>query len=140
MTQRIAYCRIENGEVAAQAVFPEGQTPDGEDWRPVVVELEDYNHATHQEVARANRVEANRVVRYLVIEPIPLTPEMVKAECQRRIIAYTGGGDVIGSLAKQINAGGTMQPEIDRLRSKSNEIEAMDPIPMDFRSDTYWAA
>ncbi len=63
---------------------------------------------------------------------------MVKAECQRRIIAYTGGGDMLGSLAKQINAGGSMQPEIDRLRAKSNEIEAMSPIPIDFRENIFW--
>lgn len=132
----VTYARIENGAIVEQRIG-QRELLEG-DWRPIEVRLQEYDRATHRDAGRRDTIEPDKVVREQVIEPIPVDAAMVKAECQRRIIAYTGGGDITGSLAKQINAGGAMQPEIDRLRAKSNEIEAMSPIPIDFRQDHYW--
>ncbi|SDG34355.1 hypothetical protein [Pelagibacterium luteolum] len=71
------------------------------------------------------------------VPPAPAVAE-VKAEANRRITyAYP--------LWRQINIirdGGDgladMSAFIDGLRAKSNKIEAMKPIPPDFRDDKYW--
>jgi hypothetical protein len=136
---RIAYAKFdENDSFVKQELFEEGQTPEGETWLPVVVETQDYNRLTHHETGRGTRREGDKAIRYRIIEPITVTADMVKAECQRRIIAYTGGGDLTGSLVRQFNANGALQPEIDRLREISNKIEKMNPIPIDFRDDKFW--
>lgn len=89
----------------------------------------------------------------------------VKAEAQRRIIVLTGAADLQSCLIKQLNAnmranelndkrvsGGELTPEeeaeaaalralaggIKAIRARSNEIEAMSPIPADFTADGYW--
>jgi hypothetical protein len=90
----------------------------------------------------------------------------VKAEAQRRIIALTGTGDLTACIIKQSNAnmranelndkrisGDTLSEAeeaeatalrnlataIKAIRAKSNAIELMDPIPLDFAADEYWA-
>lgn len=90
----------------------------------------------------------------------------VKQEAQRRIVALTGVADLASCLIKQMNAnmranelnnilatGGTLTAEeqteaaqlqayaaaIKLIRAKSNEIEAMSPIPADFATNNaYW--
>lgn len=69
---------------------------------------------------------------------IAVTPEMVKAECQRRIEARY-------PLWKQLNLaeeGGAARAEmrafIDALRSASDRIEARSPIPPDYAADHHW--
>ena len=89
----------------------------------------------------------------------------VKSECQRRIIALTGTSDIMSCIIKQSNAnmraneindrrlnGDTLTESeageaaalrnlavaIKALRSKSNDIEAMDPIPLDYSADIHW--
>lgn len=105
-------------------------------------------------------VETDRVVRLTVP-----TAAMVKAEAQRRIMALIGTSDIISCLIKQSNAnmranelnnilasGGAFSPAeqvesaglkaladaVKTIRSKSNDLEAMSPIPTDFTSDSYW--
>lgn len=142
----ITYAHVENGEVTEQRVFnPLDQWVidlihyEGvETWLPIIVETPDYNRVTHHEVRRENRIEKDRVVRVRIIEPIEVTPEMIKAECQRRIIELTGGGDLMGSLVKQANNTGKYKDGIDRLRAKSNAIEAMSSLPIEFRDNRYW--
>jgi hypothetical protein len=63
---------------------------------------------------------------------------MIKAECQRRIIAHCGAEDIIGALVRQMNDP-SLKSGVDALRSRSNAIEAMEPVPVDFRDDGYWA-
>lgn len=90
----------------------------------------------------------------------------VKAEAQRRIIAATGAADLQACLIKQLNAlmrateltnkkaSGqvltlaeateaasleTLAATIKRIRSRSNDIEAMTPIPADYAADARWA-
>lgn len=97
----------------------------------------------------------------------PEQKQAVKQECQRRIIAATGTADIIGCMLKQSNAnmranelndkrlnGETLTEAeageaaalrdlavaIKALRSRSNEIEALDPIPLDFAADARWAS
>lgn len=91
----------------------------------------------------------------------------VKREAQRRIIAMTGQSDLIGCLVKQSNAnmranelndkrvqGGALtleeEAEAEALRNlavaikavsaKSNDIERLDPIPLNYTDDGYWTA
>lgn len=90
----------------------------------------------------------------------------VKDEAQRRIIATTGAQDLQSCMIKQLNAnmranelndarisGGTLTPaeeaqadylrglaaRIKDIRTRSNEIEAMAPIPDDYAKDGYWS-
>lgn len=95
----------------------------------------------------------------------PLTVEHVKAEAQRRIILRTGASDLTNCIIRQLNANmranelndirhdrawtteeaaeaealRTLANDIKAIRAKSNVIEAMTPIPMDYTSDSYWA-
>lgn len=97
----------------------------------------------------------------------PPTLADVKAEAQRRICVVFGVSDLTACIIKQLNAqmraselinikaeGGTLtteqQAEADALqaaadavkliRSKSDDIEAMSPIPADYTNDSYWSA
>jgi hypothetical protein len=88
----------------------------------------------------------------------------VKAEAQRRIILRTGANDLTGCLIKQLNANmranelndirhtrawtteeaaeaealRTLAADIKIIRAKSNVIEAINPIPMDYAADSRW--
>lgn len=112
-------------------------------------------------------VEADRVVKRWGLERRPLADqrEQVKDECQRRILAALTVNDVIPCILKQLNAlmrsvkltdtkhareltasevaeAAALEGlsiEIERLRAKSNAIEAMDPIPLDYAADKWWA-
>lgn len=70
---------------------------------------------------------------------IRVMPAHVKAEASRRILDRF-------PLWKQLNIqadGGDPQAEmtefISRIRSRSNEIEHLSPIPADFANDRYWS-
>lgn len=100
--------------------------------------------------------------------PAAFAPSLahVKAEAQRRIVALTGASDLTGCFIKQFNAnmranelndkrlsGGTLTAAeeseaqalrdlasaIKAIRAKSNAIEAMSPIPVDYDKDIYWS-
>ena len=91
-------------------------------------------------------------------DPAPTT-EQVKSEAGRRILdvcpEWQQRNYIATDLtyAKIIQAGGSLTPEqeesreaiesvwvaIQTLRSKSDEIEAMSPIPQDFTNDSYWS-
>ena len=91
-------------------------------------------------------------------DPEP-TAEQVKAEANRRIIAICPEWKQRNYIAtdltftKIIQDGGTLTAEqeaarstmeavwttIQGIRAKSDEIEAMSPIPQDFASDSYWS-
>jgi hypothetical protein len=88
----------------------------------------------------------------------------VKAEAQRRIILRTGAADLTGCIIKQLNANmranelndirharawtteeaaeaealRTLAADIKIIRAKSNVIEAINPIPMDYAADSRW--
>lgn len=95
----------------------------------------------------------------------PPSIQDVKNAAQQRIITLTGAGDLMSCIIKQSNANmranelnevrhdRAWTPEeeaevaalkalatgVKHIRSKSNEIEAMDPIPNDFATnDSYW--
>lgn len=85
--------------------------------------------------------------------------DQVKAEAHRRIVAVCPEWKQRNYIAtdltftKIIQAGGTLTAEqeaarsdmeavwttIQGIRAKSDEIEAMSPIPQDFASDSYWS-
>jgi len=98
--------------------------------------------------------------------PIHEQVAAIKAGCQRRIIALTGAVDIINCIIKQSNAnmranelndkrinGGTLTEAeaveatalrnlavaIKALRARSNDIEALDPIPLDYAADARWS-
>jgi len=93
-------------------------------------------------------------------EPVVVLPAEVKAEAERRIVAVcpewrqrnltaraveltmqvAGGATLDAGEQAEWDAGLPVWQEIKRLRARSDEIEAMDPIPADFRDDAYWAA
>ena len=66
----------------------------------------------------------------------PILPEHVKAEAARRIEArYPVWGQV-----NIMREGGVdeMGAFIDQMRAASNALEALKPIPPDFRNDRHW--
>lgn len=92
--------------------------------------------------------------------PKPTTPGQVKAECRRRILAIMTEDQQRNTLAAgqaatmQYGADPSNWPpelqsrqatamaawaEIERLRARSNEIEAMNPIPDELTGDALWA-
>ena len=91
-------------------------------------------------------------------EPVVVLPAEVKAEAGRRIVAICPEwrqrnltaqatqllrkGEVNWSSeeAAAWAAGQAIWDQIAAIRARSDEIEAMDPIPADFRDDAYWAA
>lgn len=94
----------------------------------------------------------------------PITAANVKAEAQRRIIARVGAPDLTQCIIKQLNANmranelndirhereltteeaaeaealRQLALDIKDIRAKSDEIEAIDPIPADFNADLRW--
>jgi hypothetical protein len=119
--------------------------------------------------ADANTEVAAIELATIVPDPVDPSPNVsdVKKEAQRRIIALTGATTFDGAIVKQMNASmratelndirhdrvltAEEQVEADALRAlasaiksiraKSNEIEAMDPIPDDYATnETYWSA
>jgi len=89
----------------------------------------------------------------------PIDPSAVKSEAGRRIVAICPEWQQRNYIAtdltytKIIQGGGslTAEQESDRaemeavwttiqgIRTKSDEIEVMSPIPADFREDSYWS-
>ena len=72
----------------------------------------------------------------------PVPAEHVKQEAERRITARDAY-----PIYKQLNIGrkrgaefDAMSKFIDDVRDASDRIEAMKPIPPDFRNDKYWPA
>jgi len=86
---------------------------------------------------RAVRVIDGAPVAYTP-EPPAVTANQVRAEAARRI-------EAAWPLWRQMNtmrAGGddyaAMGAQIDVIRSASDALEIMDPIPQDYRSDDWW--
>lgn len=111
--------------------------------------------------------EAVTVVYTVARRPLAEQQQAIKAECQRRIIALTGTTDLMDCIIKQSNANMRanefndkrsngdvltqaeeaeavalrgLADAIKALRAKSNEIEAISPIPADFDADASWSA
>ena len=101
----------------------------------------------------------------LAFDPNAPSIEDVRAECQRRLIQLCHARDPADLQVKIANAqreaarylnilvaGNTLADDqaarrtvlmeldaaIERLRAKSNALEATSPIPKDFRNDSYW--
>ena len=116
------------------------------------------------EATDAQRLAANAALA--AYDPSAPTVDDVKAECQRRIIALTGTTDLISCIIKQsnanmranelndkrINGGSLTEAEageavalrnlavaIKALRARSNDIEALGEIPLDYAADARWA-
>jgi len=88
----------------------------------------------------------------------PIDPSAVKSEAGRRIVAICPEWKQRNHIAtdltytKIIQSGGTLTTEqesdraemeavwttIQGIRTKSDEIEAMSPIPADYKDDSYW--
>jgi hypothetical protein len=139
-------------------------------WRPVVDPGPPAHVAALETVTRnAPVIEANRVVIGYTKARKPLDEQKVavKLEAQRRIVLLTGRVSLLDCMIKQSNAnmranelndkrisGGTLTQEeeteatalrnlataIKAIRSASNDIEAMDPIPLDYADNAYWPA
>lgn len=130
------------------------------DWMPVLRPLVSEGSGPVETLI----VETDKV-RQVFSYPEPTALD-VKNECQRRIIQLTGARDLDDCLIKQSNVqmevnylndkrlnGETLtkgeeawaawarnlRVQIRTLRAKSNEIEALDPIPMKYTHDSYWS-
>ena len=99
------------------------------------------------------------------LPPLPITAANVKVETQRRIIALVGTSDLQACIIRQLNMlmraielankramgvvltaeesaqANALQATADTIkgiRARSNQIEALTPIPADFASDARW--
>ena len=134
-------------------------------WTPVV-DLGQPPHAVGETTERTESlINGQWVASYQVVRHSDETLiNMIKQECQRRIIAITGVSDLIACVIKQSNAnmranelndkranGETLTAQeeaeaaalrslaatIKALRARSNELEVS--LPVDFTNDVHWA-
>jgi hypothetical protein len=149
-------------------IDPAVQTKPGWKWLPVESAAQPATTAL-ETASSAYVVGANAVTQEwtVVRRSLDAQKAAVKAEAQRRIIAVTGTSDLMACVIKQSNAnmrandlndkrlnGETLTEgeageaaalrnlaiAIKGIRAKSNDIEAMDPIPLDYTADSYWTA
>ena len=151
-------------------INPSVQVKAGWKWVPVeTAAAPAFNAGLETASQAAPVVEANRVVISYTKTRRSLDEQKaaVKAEAQRRIVALTGVADLMACIIKQSNAnmranelndkrlnGDTLTAEeeteatalrnlataIKTIRAKSNDLELMDPIPLDYTNDSYWQA
>lgn len=138
-------------------------------WLPIEGEPPACDHRIETMSGPTYTIEPTRVLRAWAVTRRSLAEQQqaVKAECQRRIIALTGTTDLIACVIKQSNANmranelndkriagqvltageeaeatalRNLALAIKALRARSNEIEALVPIPADFDADARWGA
>ena len=89
--------------------------------------------------------------------PTPPTADMVKQEASRRILAICpdwkqrnltaraaelaikGVDNWTAEEQAEHAAGQAIWDKVKAVRARSNELEAMNPIPVDYSSDVYWS-
>lgn len=99
--------------------------------------------------------DGNWVLNWTV-EDIPATVEMIKQEAQRRIynilpewkqrnltaraaeLALKGVANLTLEEQAEVDAGQALWDQIKTIRTRSDELEAQDPIPVDYKDDKYW--
>lgn len=159
------YARIENGVVVERRHF-ETQPPAHKSfWKPVV---DNGPPAVHvgQFYTTSDTINADNVTVAYTVQKRPtdeLVP-MIKAECQRRIMALVGASSMESCVTKQLNAlkrasaltdkrvlGQALTAEeeaeatalrhlgsaIDALRDRSNALELS--LPTDFDNNAHWS-
>lgn len=149
-------------------IDPTVATKSGWAWLPVNVDDQPVFNAGLEQVTLSDPIKSgNAVVRTWSKTRRPLAEQKaaVKAEAQRRIIALTGGRDLDTCFIKQFNANmratelndkrlngeawtaeeqaeaaalRALATAIKAIRTKSNVIEEMQPIPLDYVADSYW--
>ena len=67
-----------------------------------------------------------------------VTPIMVKAECERRILARYPLGKQNTITLRGGSERDDMQTFIEAMIAASHRIEAIDPLPPDFAADHHW--
>ena len=90
------------------------------------------------------------------LTPIVITPDDVRAEAQRRILAiapqhvqanmtargvellYKGVANLTPAEQAEAQAAFTLFDAIKKLRAASNVLEQATPIPLDYEQDNYW--
>jgi hypothetical protein len=124
---------------------------------PISTEVQPSYDPRYQRLAQGPMSEAGGVVtRGWVVEDVPGTVERVKEEAYRRIIAICpewkqrnltaqaaqlakkGEANWTPEEAAAWAAGEAIWNQIAAIRAKSDLLEAMDPIPVDYALDTYW--
>lgn len=68
----------------------------------------------------------------------PIVPDQVKAECERRILARYPLGKQLTLMDEGGPAAEDMRVFRDAMRDAAHRIEAMTPIPPDYREDGHW--
>lgn len=162
----MAIAMVENGLIVERLPLTIDDVPPHKRsaWLPVVDEPPLYNAATHDMSGPTYQISETQVTAVYALIP-RTTPAHVKAEAQRRIIGMVGASDLTTCLIKQLNANmranelndlrhtraltqeedaeaavlSNLAAAIKHIRSRSDAIEAMNPVPSDFRNDHYWA-
>jgi hypothetical protein len=112
------------------AGWPEGNPP-----LPSETELQAaYQAATAPTAAEVKGEAARRILAIL--------PEWKQRNLTARAaeLAKIGQANWTQAEADEWAAGQALWDQIKAIRAKSDQIEAMDPIPADFADDTYWTA
>lgn len=136
-------------------------------WRLVVEQPPVYSATIENVYATGWQITDTEAIRQYTVTPIPRERliQRIKDEAQRRIIILCGAVDFNSCIVRQLNmlkrVGQlnnklakrqtltqdeeteaakleALAQSIDHLRARSNELEALDPIPADYADDVRW--
>lgn len=150
--------------LSAERCDPTVPTKAGWRWLPVIDEAQP-SVTPLQSATRSDVVQGNQVIRGWTITTRAPVAADVKQEAQRRIVALVGAFSFEDCIVKQLNASmranelndirhdraltdaeaaeaaalRALAAAIKAIRTKSNEIEAMNPIPADFTENSRWS-
>ena len=110
----------------------------------------------HGRDLHAQIVADGEAAAYVAPDPEPVPAQLVKDEAYRRIVAIvpewkqrnlTAQAAILADKGRANwttdelaawDAGEALWARVAAIRTASNDIEAMDPIPQDFDDDSYW--
>ena len=100
-------------------------------------EIQEQEYAKEKESRKPNRIKKEASRRILEIAPEWKQRNLISSGVEMLDKLVQGGSLSTADLAAR-NYSLSIWSQIAKIRAKSNELEAMDPIPNDFKDDKYW--
>lgn len=152
------YGRVEDGQVIEYRDFADGEIPAHKAhlWKIVEDVVPEHDEFHHILTGPILDIQEDKLVFVYTLFPRPLNEmkRLVKEEAERRILKdyplWKQNNmliDKINILGKEVKTSEDLQlladieaglQKINYIREKSNQIEAMQPIPSDYMIEDYW--